>query len=615
MIALACTMNKEKISPVQSVQLYIEQQCDSLNITLEELQQAVERKEADAILQGKFERARKYYKHIEAITELYFPGFSDAINGPAIDENETYEDKVIEATGFQVVEEYIYPETDTANYDELLRETKLLNSAINRLRQLITGNELTDEHIFQATRLQLLRIISLGISGFDSPVALKSVSEANHALEGIQQIISFYTGQLEEDKILLADTLKQNFASCYTFLNANTDFNNFNRAVFISEYMIPLSESMRRLQGSLNIRNRPQVAALNLQKANFFDVEAYQPKYFTNPSNRNEPPEMIRLGKLLFFDPILSGDNKRACASCHNPSRAFSDGLVKSLAFKGSGNVLRNAPSLINAAYQKMQFYDSRVMFQEDQAAEVISNPFEMHGNLQEAVGKLSKSKEYKTRFRSAYADTMITDRKIQYALASYVRSLSSFNSDFDRYMRKEIPSLPEEAIAGFNLFMGKGKCGTCHFMPLFNGTVPPMYTKSESEVLGVPEKPDTVNANVDPDLGKYSVYKGDLNRHAFKTPTVRNAALTAPYMHNGVFNILEEVIDFYNRGGGAGIGIDLPNQTLPPDRLGLTDQEKKNIISFIHSLTDTTGLTSMPDHLPSFPDPMLDSRKLGGEY
>jgi cytochrome c peroxidase len=127
---------------------------------------------------------------------------------------------------------------------------------------------------------------------------------------------------------------------------------------------------------------------------------------------------------------------------------------------------------------------------------------------------------------------------------------------------------------------MGKAKCGTCHFMPLFNGTFPPAFQKMETEVIGVPE---TISSEkIDPDMGRYNIIKVESFRHAFKIPTVRNAARTAPYMHNGVFTTLNQVLDFYNKGGGAGSGIKIDNQTLPFDKLGLTEKERNDIISFI---------------------------------
>jgi cytochrome c peroxidase len=139
----------------------------------------------------------------------------------------------------------------------------------------------------------------------------------------------------------------------------------------------------------------------------------------------------------------------------------------------------------------------------------------------------------------------------------------------------------------GFNLFMGKAKCGTCHFAPLFNGLVPPEFVETESEVLGVPKSKDTLNAQLDDDPGKFNFTQSSVHKHAFKTPTLRNIELTAPYMHNGVFSTLEEVMTFYNNGGGRGLGIGPPNQTLPVEKLKLSPREIRDIIAFMRSLTD----------------------------
>jgi len=130
---------------------------------------------------------------------------------------------------------------------------------------------------------------------------------------------------------------------------------------------------------------------------------------------------------------------------------------------------------------------------------------------------------------------------------------------------------------------MGKAKCATCHFFPLFNGTVPPAYVETESEVLGTPATSE--GKSVDPDVGKFALTQREPHRYAFKTPTVRHIALTAPYMHNGVFKTLEEVVDFYDQGGGNGLGFNLENQTLPFDKLNLTGPEKKALVAFMKVL------------------------------
>ncbi len=213
-----------------------------------------------------------------------------------------------------------------------------------------------------------------------------------------------------------------------------------------------------------------------------------------------------------------------------------------------------------------------------------------MHGSLDDAVVKLKKHKSYASLFKSAFpnAKDAITEYNLRNALGSYIRSLSSLDSRFDQYVRGDKTQLNKQEISGFNIFMGKGKCGTCHFTPLFNGTVPPDYTRTETEVIGVPVSAKINRIDTDP--GKFNLRNIPLHKNAFRTPTVRNIALTAPYMHNGIYNTLEEVMDFYNEGGGSGLGIELENQTLPFDKLHLTGREKQDVIAFLKTLTDTTA-------------------------
>jgi cytochrome c peroxidase len=204
-------------------------------------------------------------------------------------------------------------------------------------------------------------------------------------------------------------------------------------------------------------------------------------------------------------------------------------------------------------------------------------------------------------------------------ALAVYVGSLAGMNSEFDKYIKGELSQLNPSVKNGFNLFMGKAVCGTCHFAPVFNGTVPPDYKESESEVLGVPENPYVKKPTIDSDEGRGKALLKDkvfFNKYAFKTPTVRNVKLTFPYMHNGSYKTLNDVVDFYNKGGGKGIGIVLEHQTLPFDELKLSKKEMNDIVSFMESLTDTIGLTSKPKRLPTFRNNAeWNNRKIGGEY
>ena len=160
-------------------------------------------------------------------------------------------------------------------------------------------------------------------------------------------------------------------------------------------------------------------------------------------------------------------------------------------------------------------------------------------------------------------------------------------DSPFDRYIRGDKQAMNDMQIKGFNLFMGKAKCGTCHFPPYFNSLLPPLFDVSETEVLGTPRTDQLQRPARDNDLGRYDLYQIRFYQQAFKTPTVRNAQKTAPYMHNGAFKSLETVLEFYNKGGGNGIGLTTAEQTLPDEALSLTPSEMHQIIQFINALTD----------------------------
>jgi cytochrome c peroxidase len=613
-IVILFSCKKEPKDPLIAVNRFMIAHIDSMHYHLKAMEAAIAYNKPSINIQNEFFAARDNFKAIESISEFYFPVMSEFINGPALDESEDYDDKIIEATGFQVIEELIFPQPDTTSKNELLQEVKTLLSAETRFKQLLESNQFSDKNIFEAVRLELLRIISLGISGFDSPVALHSIPEAKAALQGIEQILSFYYDQMEDKSSF--DSLTTAFKQAYKFLDNNKNFNSFSRADFIIRYITPISKRIYKLQVALRIENNHLVTAVNMDEADFFSENILNTPFFTPSQKKEIGAATIQLGKTLFFDPVLSGNNRRSCASCHQPSKGFADNKRKSVAFNFAGEINRNTPSLINSGFQKSQFWDQRIHFIEDQVNDVITNRDEMHGDVKKSLALLLKSKEYRQLFQEAFGEIdSINHRQIQSALAAYIRSLQGFNSRFDQYMRGNQKSLNGSEVNGFNLFMGKAKCATCHFIPLFNGTVPPAYNDTEAEVLGVPERFDTLNATLDKDLGKYNTFKRELFKNAFKTPTVRNASLTAPYMHNGVFQTLEEVMDFYNRGGGEGVGIHLTNQTLPPDQLGLTTQEQKQIVNFINALTDTTGLTSRPNKLPKFDDPVLNNRAVGGDY
>lgn len=563
----------------QKVAANFEINIKQLKVEVEHLKELVQSDTNAKKIQFQFLKAHSSYKKVEWLTEYYFPAVAKSINGPALPEFEENDGKTLPPEGFQVIEEYFFPKYNQSTKAEVLTEIGILNANLNRLEKIAQTNELTDASVFDALRLSVFRMITLGITGFDSPVALHSLPEAKVVLESIGENVTFYKNTLDAKSFqALSATLSQGTK----YLETHTNFNAFDRAYFIKNIANPLSKQLYQCQKSASIPFVKETRALKTTAQTLFDKEAFDIEAFNGFPDYKTTPEKIALGKKLFNDPILSGNNSRSCASCHHSDIAFTDGLEQTISLDGKTKVKRNTPTLMNIAFQRAFFYDSKVSYLEDQAVAVITNEIEMHGSLEKSVKALKKDKKYVAEFKKAFPKNEINEFGIKNALASYVRSLSNYNSKFDAYMRDEVEYSTDEK-AGFNLFAGKAKCATCHFIPLTNGTVPPNFMKTESEILGVPNRHNYLDA----DLGKYELTQAEIHRNSFKTPTIRNIELTAPYMHNGVFKTLEEVIDFYNKGGGIGLGFKVPNQTLPEDELLLSDKEKKQLIAFMKTLTD----------------------------
>ena len=572
-----------------------------------------------AELHDAFKQARYHFKQVEFFLAYHYPGTGKNLNGPALPSIEEYDPNatIIDPEGFQVVEELIYADLPL-DLEAIKVEAQIVRSNLRKILQYNQETVYTDRHVIESVRLGLVRLLSLGLSGFDSPVAQHSLSESVSVLTGMEQALDPYLKAASPE---LSDKIRAQIHDSQAYLSrADHDFISFDRLTFVRDYANPLSRSFYELNKELNIEKPPVPKALNNTQT-IFEDKAFNPAFFAPPQAEEMTAERISLGRLLFFDPVLSGNNQRSCASCHKPELAFTDGQVKSVAFGFDGTTKRNAPSLINAGLQPSSSYDLETLFLEDRVTAVIHSPLEMQTSIDEVSKKLLNSPEYMQLFAEAFGEDMQEEymgRYIQTAISDYVRSLYGMNSEFDQYIRGDSNTLDESAKRGFNLFMGKALCGTCHFMPLFTGVVPPDYSEHEAEIIGVPGQPDTTNATIDSDDGRYILFQYELHRFSFKTPTVRNVALTAPYMHNGAYETLEQVVDFYNRGGGAGIGIDLEFQTLPPDHLNLSDTEIHDLVAFMESLTDTTGLTSRPHNLPKVIDPVTNSpitRVVGGVY
>ena len=574
---------KEKPTPAKAVAQVLLTQIDDFSAFLKnKFQVAAESNSPnEKQLQQLFLQARLRYKKIEWATEYFDVATARTMNGAPVPEVEVGNGQVFEPAGLQVIEAYLFPKYDATKQKELLKQLKILQYGCNTYKTYFGNIDILDGQVFDASRLEVFRILTLGIAGFDDPLTQKSMAESAVGLEGIQSALKYYAGNDDRSK-----KLSSQISAAVAYLHTHTGFDNFNRAEFITHYGNPISRSIADLEQHLNIHVIRYNRLLSQDAKTLFDVNAFDVNAYAPNADAASTPQKVLLGKMLFSDPVLSGPGTRSCRSCHQPEKAFTDGLIKNTILGGKQPLKRNTPTLLNAGLQPSQFYDLRATTLEDQASNVVQNPDEMHGSMAVAAKRLWQNKTYKQLFTKTYPvakRTAIDTLEVMNALGSYVRSLTALNSRFDTYMRGDNTAMTRDELQGFNLFMGKAKCGTCHYMPLFNGTLPPRFMRMESEVIGVP-KSATAHV-IDDDLGRFNIVQTPSFKHAFKVTTVRNASRTAPYMHNGVFKTLDQVMDFYNKGGGTGLGIKIDNQTLPFDKLNLSTKESKDIIAFIKSL------------------------------
>jgi len=292
-----------------------------------------------------------------------------------------------------------------------------------------------------------------------------------------------------------------------------------------------------------------------------------------------KPPAVreVAVGRRLFFDPALSSDGSVSCASCHAPDAAMADLRPVSIGAGGKPG-RRNSPTVLNAVYFERLGWSGENGSLEEQALTALSNPEEMGAT--EPKLRAALEMRYGADLRDLYG--ALSARAIARALASFQRTLVAGDAPFDRYIYLgDRAAVSESGIRGFGLFLGKARCIQCHFMRSpdshpFGGRTG-LYMDNRFHNLGVGFE----NGSSPSDLGRYEITRRDDDRGAFKTPSLRNVALTPPYMHDGSLKTLEDVVEHYNKGGN-------PNPNLDPDvrRLDLTDQDKRDLVEFMKALT-----------------------------
>ena len=323
----------------------------------------------------------------------------------------------------------------------------------------------------------------------------------------------------------------------------------------------------------MKLRNLLCLASLTLYPA--ISAQAAPPvglPEVTHPQDNPSTDDKVELGRMLYFDKRLSADNTVSCASCHDPKMGWSNNDATAVGVGGQRGG-RSAPTIINSAYQRFQFWDGRAGTLEEQALGPIANPIEMNLPIEEAVKRLSAIEGYQKRFKEVFGSEVNKDNLAK-AIAAFERTIVSGNAPYDRFKAGDKTALSDEAQTGMKLFFGKANCSACH-----NG---PHFSDSAFHNVGVGSSAKEI------DLGRRKISNLEGDQGAFRTPTLREIARSGPYMHDGTLKTLEEVVDYYNQGGTKNDYLDEEIYALK-----LSDAEKKALVTFLKE-----GLAS-----PNYPE------------
>ena len=516
----------------------------------------------------------------------------------------------------------LYLDENNINKDSLLQLVQDANIACNTfLADSITKFLEKPAPFFFCNRLFLLNLATIYTTGFECPNSENALSELLAMLESVKEINNTFEDTYPN--YFLQPTYKKLFDEMIDFVKyqpkTTSEFNHF---LFIKKYVNPLFGMNQQMIRAYNIFPKSyNDYTLNANVNSIFDKQLYKGQnskgIFTAIEDEAILTEIKAIGKQLFYDPILSANGQRSCASCHNPNQFFTDTTVNTnLQFDGIKSLQRNTPSLINVQYNHLLMLDGKHFYLQHQAKDVITSPTEMGTNENELVENVLSCKEYKEAFKKFVKFTpnypTISVDHIAAAITMYYADLGNYTAPFDDAINLPNKTISQQSIEGFNLFMSKAQCATCHFAPQFNGVKPP-YIGSEFEVLGTPA--DIHFKTLSNDVGRYAINPAYETMKAFRTGNLRNIVHTKPYMHNGVFKTLEQVIDFYDTGGGIGNGLQVENQTLSSDSLHLSTSEKKSLIVFMQSLSENIPTQIPPTTLPISKIEKYKNRKVSGVY
>jgi cytochrome c peroxidase len=580
------------------------------------------------LIKNQIHETRIGLKKIDFWARYFEPIHYKKMNGPLPVEWETevfekYE-KPYKREGAGLTLAELYLDENSKNKDFLLQLVQSSIDASNAfVADSITENLQHFSSFYLCNRLFLLNLATIYSTGFECPDTSRIIPELHILMEEVDDINHAYN--VSFPNTALSNEYLQLYSKALEFIKKQPlHYSSFDHYSFIRDFVNPLFAYNQRLMQQFHVTSRSSMDySLSKTAGSIFSKDLYYGQNDKGIYLRVKDSVALRLidsvGKLLFYDPILSANNQRSCNSCHNSAAFFTDPAANtSLQLNRKQSLTRNTPTLINVTYNHLLMLDGKHISMQDQAKAVITNPIELGTNEKEVMNKVLSCSTYKNIFQQLLLYTPqyedITINHIVSAITFYYSKFSKFSAPFDEMMNNFQHPEPIDAGVqrGFNIFMSKAQCATCHFAPHFNGVKPP-YVGSEFEVLGVPA--DSNYSRINADEGRFGINPANETMHAFRTGTLRNADHTMPYMHNGVFQTMRQVIDFYDGGGGAGRGLNVPNQTLSSDSLKLSEAEKNDLMLFISSLNENIKFEPIPTQLPVSADSHLNKRKVGGEY
>ena len=415
---------------------------DQLKACIEACEQIKADNPRDSLIQ-QFKKARLRFKNLEPIMGFFNAATYKSLNRPnlpIVDEDDNAE-KVLQPTGFQVLEELVT--TDSIPIALVKEHQRNIINILKLEQSNFTFSHVKNHHIMWMIRDTYLRVLSLGISGFDSPVLQYAIPENEAVFSGLIQVFKLYKDRYKNQQLYYKQ-LKA-LQRGQQALNGK-DFNSFDRYSFIKNHLHPLLDLLNKTQKDWQIQF-PFNRKLNSNASSFFSDTTFNVQHFS-ASHDKISNEVIALGKELFFDPSLSGNNQMSCFSCHQPNKAFTDGMQFSKARNG-GLVSRNSPTLLYSGLQAAQFYDARAASLETQIIGVIENNKEFHNDIETILNTLQSDKKYVAQFNRHY-DNGLTSDNFRHAIANFVRTLSPFDSKFDRNITGKDESLTTTEIEGF---------------------------------------------------------------------------------------------------------------------------------------------------------------------